>query len=291
MTPEIRPYQDGRTGGGTIDRSRQMRRDNDEVTVPKVTLYDVDYAVYFHLMENVKLSISDGGTAINVPVIFTNGEKWSQIRQNGFLRDESRKVMAPLVVIRRNAVNADERFPFPKLNNYSPRFKVLPYKNMEMQYDRLAGQYVSKQSYTFYTVPVPRYVRIDYELLLWTDMQEQMNQLVQRIVDVSDHLWGDYHTFRANVQSISHENVNVPGEDRIVKSTVSLRVDAGLQEEFTYSESNIQKNHSVKRVRFLQEGTEQILVDQFADRPTERSNISDVNDLSDHFNLRKKIRL
>lgn len=291
MVPEIRPYQSGRTGNNNVDRSAHLRRDDDEVTVPKVTLYDVDFAVYFHLVENLKLSVLDNGAMVAVPAMFGNGEKWSQIRQNGFLRDESRKVMAPLIIIRRTGMNADERFPFPKLNNFTPRFKVLPYKNMEMQYDRVAGQYVSKQSYTFYTVPVPRYVRVDYELLLWTDMQEQMNQLVQRIEDVSDHLWGDYFTFRSNVQSISHDNVNVPGEDRIIKTTVSLKVDAGLQEEFTYSQSNIQKNHSVKRVRFLQEGTEQILVDQFADKPTERSNISDVNDLSDHFNLRKKIRL
>ena len=290
MNPTTRPYQQGRLGGEQ-ERSSQQRRDNDIVTVPKVTLYDIDYAIYYHLVENMKLQITENGNVISVPVMYSNGEKWSQIRQNGFLRDESRKVMAPLIMIRRSGVNADERFPFPKLNNFTPRFKVLPYKNMEMQYDRVAGQYVSKQSYTFYTVPVPRYVRIDYELLLWTDMQEQMNQLVQRIVDVSDHLWGDYFTFRSNVQSISHDNVNVPGEDRIIKTTVPLKVDAGLQEEFTYSQSNIQKNHSVKRVRFLQEGTEQILVDQFADKPTERSNISDVNDLSDHFNLRKKIRL
>ena len=97
MNPTTRPYQQGRLGGEQ-ERSSQQRRDNDIVTVPKVTLYDIDYAIYYHLVENMKLQITENGNVISVPVMYSNGEKWSQIRQNGFLRDESRKVMAPLII-------------------------------------------------------------------------------------------------------------------------------------------------------------------------------------------------
>jgi hypothetical protein len=290
MNPTTRPYQQGRTGGET-DRATQLRRDNDIVTVPKVTLYDIDFAIYFHLTENLKLSVISNGNNIPVPAMFANGEKWSQIRQHGYLRDHSKKVLAPLIIIRRTGVTADERLPIVDLNNFNPQYKVLPYKTTNMQYDRIAGQYAAKDSYEFYVVDVPDFIRLNYELLIWTDLQEQMNYLTHTIIGVSDHMWGDYHTFRTNVQDITHDNVNVPGEDRLVKTTITLQVDGYLRAEYEYSQAKIQKAYSVKRVRFMESDSPPILTDQFAGIDTTPNNIADINDLTDHFNLRKKIRI
>lgn len=242
-----------------------MRRDNDTVKVSKITLYDVDYALYYHLSENIKPRIDENGSSIPVPVMFTNGEKWSQIRQYGFLRDNNKKVLAPIIAIRRTGVSQDDRLPIVDTNLFTPKFKVIPYKTMGMKYDRKAGQYLTNDSQEFYVTDVPIYVRIAYELILWTDLQEQMNNLVQPILGVSDHVWGDYYKFRVNVQDITHDNVNVPGEDRLVKSTMTLQVDGYLRNEYDYQQSTIQKAYSIKKVRFLEESTEQIFQDQLDD--------------------------
>lgn len=285
-----RPYQQGRTGGET-DRATQLRRDNDIVTVPKVTLYDIDFAIYFHLTENLKLSVISNGNNIPVPAMFANGEKWSQIRQHGYLRDHSKKVLAPLIIIRRTGVSNDDRLPMVGLNNFTPQYKILPYKTTNMQYDRIAGQYAAKDSYEFYMVDFPSYVRVAYELLIWTDLQEQMNGLTQYILEASDHVWGDFFTFRTNVQDITHDNVNVPGEDRLVKTTITLQTDGYLRSEYGYSQQAIQKAYSVKRVRFMESDSPPILTDHFEGKVQQAENIADINDLTDHFNLRKKIRI
>lgn len=290
MNPTTRPYQQGRLGGEQ-ERSAQQRRDNDIVTVPKVTLYDIDYAIYYHLVENMKLQITENGNAIPVPVMYSNGEKWSQIRQHGYLRDNSKKVLAPLIIIRRTGMTNDDRLPMVGLNNFTPQYKVLPYKTTNMQYDRVAGQIAIKDSYEFYVVDFPAYVRVAYELLVWTDLQEQMNVLAQYILEASDHMWGDYLTFRTNVQDVTHDNVNIPGEDRLVKTTITLQVDGYLRSEYGYSQQAIQKAHSVKRVRFMESDSPAILTDHFEGKVQQTENIADVNDLSDHFNLRKKIRI
>lgn len=278
MTPQILPYQDG-SSAGEIDRSSQIRRDNDTVKIPKITLYDIDYSIFFHLSENLKLRINENGTSIPVPVMFANGEKWSQIRQHGYMRDGNKKVMAPVIVIRRTNVVADDRLPIVDANKYNPTFRMIPHKTMSMQYDRVAGQYLKKESFEYYMVDVPDYVRVSYELIFWTDLQEQMNNLIQPIIGVSDHVWGDFYKFRANVQDITHDNVNVPGEDRLIKSTMSLLVDGYLRQEFEYQESKMQKAHSLKTVRFLEEGSDKIVYDEL---PTTEPTTS---------NLKRNIRL
>jgi len=293
--PIIRPYQEGNISSPS-DRSKVMRRDNDLVKVPKITLFDIDYAIYYHLTENIKVRVDDINTTIQVPVMFANGEKWSQIRQYGYLRGDDKKVLAPLISIRRTSVQNDDRLPMNRSNISSPTYKLFPYKNLGMQYDRVSGQYLKKDSIEYYLVAFPEYVRITYDLIIWTDLQEQMNQVIHSILTTNDHVWGDINTFRTNIQDVSHDNVNVPGEDRLVKTTMTLQVDGQLRPEYQYNQSRMQKQYSIKTVRFLAEGSEKIIsdqVDQFPDVNTSRTEISTQSKdtiKEESANLRKTIR-
>lgn len=292
--PAIRPYQEGNTSPN-IDRSKVIRRDNDEVVVPEVTLYDIDYAVYFHLTESLKLQIIDNGNAIQVPVMFANGEKWSQIRQHGYLRDEHRKVLAPIITIRRVSMVADDRLPTYNSNAGRATYKLFPQRTLSMQWDRVAGQYLKKDSVEYYLVDFPDYVRVSYELIIWTDLQEQMNHIVHAIMNTNDHVWGDFNTFRTNIQDTTHDNVNVPGEDRLVKTTMTLQVDGYLRSEYKYQTSKVQKQHSIKTVRFLEEGSEKVIFDASDEYPTgtQHLDISTQNKdtiKEESANLRKTIR-
>jgi hypothetical protein len=96
-------------------------------------------------------------------------------------------------------------------------------------------------------------------------------------------MWGDYYTFRTQVQSVTHDNVNAPGEDRLIKTTISLLVDGYLRNEFVYNESSIQKSYSVKRINFIAETDEEIEVTK------NTANIADTTNIDNK--LRKKIRL
>ena len=82
---------------------------------------------------------------------------------------------------------------------------------------------------------------------------------------MSNHIWGDFHKFRTTIQSITPDNVNVPGEDRLIKTTISLQVDGYLRNEYEYQQSKIQKAFSVKKVKFLEESTDQIIYDDVQD--------------------------
>jgi len=288
--PLIRPYQEGNIAA-TTDRSQAMRRDNDLVKVPRVTLYDIDYAVYYHLTQKIKIQVVDNDTIIQVPVMFSNGEKWSQIRQHGYLRGADKKVLAPIMVIRRTGIVTDDRLAMSD----GAAYKLFPYKKTSMQWDRTAGQYLKKDTVEYYMVNFPDYVIVSYELIIWTDLQEQMNSIVQSIIPTGFTAWGDTHTFTTSVEDITHDNVNVPGEDRLIKTTMTLRVDGYLREDFEYQQSNLQKQYSIKTVRFLEEGSEKVVFDAEDEYPTSDSrleiptqNKDTIKEESD--NMRKTIR-
>ncbi len=265
-TPQILPYQDGH-GTNSVSRVQQMNRDNDTIKVPKIGLYDVDYGIFFHLKDVWKPQVIENDISIPVPVMFSNGEKWAQIRANGYLRDRDKKVQSPIIVLNRTTVEQDQRLNFHPgqvwggNSTLHPTLRVIPYKNSGMQYDKVAGQYLTKESTEFYLIDIPEYVRITYDLIIWTDLQEQMNVLVQGLIPMSNHMWGDFWKFRTQIQSITHSNVNVPGEDRLIKTTMSLYVDGYLRNEYEYQQQKIQKAFSIKKVRFLEEGSDRILYD------------------------------
>lgn len=298
MSPEARSYEQGRISS-PVNRANQLRRDNDTVKMPRVSIFDIDYAIFWHLSENIQLRIQENGSTIPVPIYFANAEKWAQIRGQGFMRDANKKVLAPAIVIRRTNIANDDRLPMVGLNArgpqvFRPKVKLIPHKTTGMQWDKVAGQYVTKESFEYYLVDLPEYVRVGYEVIFWTDLMEQMNELLQPIIGVSDHVWGDFYKFRTNVQDITHDNVNIPGEDRLIKSTMTLQVDGYLRAEYEYHQSKIQKQYSMKRVKFLSEGSEQVIQEDLSgidtNRPYFDRSTSDITPLEQQNQLRRKIR-
>lgn len=293
QSPSIPPYQQGRTTT-SISRDQQMRRDNDTVKVSKIGLFDIDHSVWYHLQNNWKPQVIENDVAVPVPVIFANGEKWSQIRAQGYLRDNDKKVQSPLIVIKRGDISQDDRLSFHPGHVWGgnstlyPKLKVIPYRTTGMQYDKTAGQYLTKESVEFYLMDVPEYVRITYDLIFWTDLQEQMNVLLQGLLPMSNHMWGDFHKFRTTIQSMTPDNVNVPGEDRLIKTNISLQVDGYLRNEFEYQQSKIQKAYSIKKVRFLEEGSERIIYDDVQDQIN--PSIENTANIPQP-NLKRKVRL
>lgn len=283
---QIPPYQEGRETGG-INRAMQMRRDNDTVKIPEITPYDVDYAIIHHLTENMKLQVIENDRRVDVPVIYANSEMFAQIRTRGYLRDLDGKMIAPIIAIRRTGMQPNESVALPSMNNYTPQFKRYPYRNFNMQYDRIAGQNRRKESLEYYLVDAFDYVTIDYELILYTNMIEQMNRLVQAIMSKSNHMWGDFFTFRTVVNNESTNNTNNVGEDRVVSSNISLTVDGYLREAFEYHEPTVMKAFTTKTVRF---DTEQEQFEFYIEEPSFYNRNNHISQEPKHLQRMKKRR-
>ena len=69
-----------------------------------IKLVDIDNAVLEHIKNNIKPTVYSNTELIDVPVIYAYPERWVAMQKEGFLRDVSGKIIAPLIVVNRTDV-------------------------------------------------------------------------------------------------------------------------------------------------------------------------------------------
>ena len=73
-----------------------------------IALYDVDYAIKWHIENTIQPNITEENKVITVPILFAAGEKWAAVQKHGYLRDNQGKLLTPLIMIKRNSVTKRE---------------------------------------------------------------------------------------------------------------------------------------------------------------------------------------
>lgn len=254
--PQIPNIESRHNYDRSFGRAYDVRRDDDTFYAPKVSIYDVDYAVLWWLTNYIKPQVIDNDRKIDVPVMYANGDLWSQIKQHGYMRGSDGKLQAPLITVRRLSMMEDQRFPKLEGNRTpfigSPvRYKLFPYKQINNTYERPGEN--KQKSQTYFLTAIPEYYKVSYEILIWTDLQEQLNEVVHEVIVTSHFAWGDAYKFTTTIQDVSFETIKTIGEDRLVRASIPIEVDAILMKDFEARQSTLQKAYSLKRVRFANE--------------------------------------
>ena len=238
-----------------VNRAEQVRRDDDNIKTPAVTIADCDFAILSYLQDVVQPKIIENATTIDVPIMFANGEKWVQIQSRGYMRDAKGKLMTPLISIRRSSVT--ERDNLKSLGvNENPGGMGLVHSNKftkSNMYDKFNVMQGTKPTREFFVSPIPEYVDVSYELMLWTQYTEQMNSLVEQLIPLSGFAWGTTWKFISFLQDVSFETINSTGEDRLIRATIPLNTKGILLAESELRKSNLQKQYAVKKITFANE--------------------------------------
>lgn len=237
------------------NRAYDTRRDNDSFKTPSITLYDIDYAILYFLKEKLNIQIEENGNVINVPVMYAGGETWSQIQRHGYLRDKSRKILTPIIVLRRSGILEDDRFAQLDVRTTSGAnsVRIIPNRQNHDVYDRYQETDNSKRNSEFFIDVIPTFVKVTYDVFIWTELQTQLNSIVEKIIPQNRLIWGDTYQFVTKHGDITFETLNDTGTDRIVRATLQLEVDGRLKPEYELYESDIIKALSIKRFVFENE--------------------------------------
>jgi hypothetical protein len=249
-----------RTGGMRPDiilnRSEQVRRDDDILRTPKRTLYDIDYAIKWYIENEIRPQIIDQEQLLPIPVIFANGEKWDNVRKLGYIRDEKGMLQSPVIMLKRSSVVERDSVRGLDVNQVLPenvRIYKTKYNEQNRYQDDLFPIPINQPqpSEKVYVVDIPKYVNIEYEMMLWCDFTEQMNSLIDQILPYSRYAWGnEANRFSTSLGQVSFETINTVGEDRLVRATIPLTVLGTLLSEQEVRRSTIRKAYSVKKVTF-----------------------------------------
>lgn len=214
------------TDPGVI-RAQQVSRRNDDVENFKVTIKDIDEAIYFYFNNVLKPSVMQNGKKINVPLVYGSPERWSAMQKDGYYRDKNGKMQAPLIVFRRDSLeknrNLGNKLDANNPHNYGVYQKKFSQKNI---YDKFGLLNNRKPVVEYYAVAIPDYVNIVYSCIIFTDYVEQNNKIVEGINFASDSYWGDpsRYRFRAMIDNYTTSAEIVQGNDRIIKTEFQVNL-------------------------------------------------------------------
>ncbi len=237
-----------------LNRALQTRRDDDVIRTKKRTLYDIDFAIKWYIDNEIQPQITDNETVIPVPVIFANGEKWDNVRRLGYLRDEKGMLQSPLIMLKRSsAVERDNMRTLdvnrmPAQNFLTAQQKYNPRNRYEDELFPIPTNQPAG-SQTIYVVDIPKYMTIEYEMMLWCDFTTQLNDVVDQILPYGRYLWGNEgNRFATAIGSITFETINTTGEDRLVRATIPLTVQGTLLSQQEARVETLRTMYSVKKI-------------------------------------------
>ena len=247
---------DSLKGDPVLNRADQTRRDDDVIRTPKRTVYDIDYAIKWFIDNEIQPQIEFQKELVNVPVIFANGEKWDNVQRLGYIRDEKGMLQSPLIMIKRGSLQ--ERDSVLGLDvNYPQSGNSIIYKTKYNSRNRYTDSLFPiplnnpQDSEKIYVVDIPKFVTIEYELLMWCDFTTQMNKLIDQILPYNRFAWGNEdNKFTSIYGTLNFETVNTVGEDRLIRATLPVSVNATLLSGQEFRRNTLQKMYSVKRVSF-----------------------------------------
>ena len=219
---------------GTVfsqNRATDISRKNDKIKDISIGLLDIDEAIQYYFDNTIKPSVIQNGVRLAVPVIYGDAEKWKSVQNDGFYRDHTGKIMAPLIMYKRTNLEKNRTLGNKLDGNEAHLFNVFETKynkkNFYNKFDILTNTVPSKQ---YYVSVVPDYVTVTYECILFTNFIEQNNKLIEAIEYASDSYWGNFKKwyFKTKIDTFAVTNIVEQDSDRVAKTNFTMTLNGYL---------------------------------------------------------------
>ena len=230
----IQPYDKLERGNpntiSPFNRGKQTSFRNDTTKPFSLGIKDIDEAIAYYFANVIKPSVIQNGQRIAVPIKYGDPERWKDAQRDGFFRDDKGKIMAPLIVFKRNTIqnntltnklDANNPYHFEYFN------KSYSKKNAYSKFNILNGTIPQRESYA---VVIPDYVTLTYSCIIYTYYVEQLNHIIEAINFAANSYWGDPERFKfkALINQFATINEVNTGEYRNVRATFDLTLKGYL---------------------------------------------------------------
>jgi hypothetical protein len=227
--------------------NRATQLPTDEQFRKGISLTDIDTSIFEYVSNQIIPDLDENGVSVKVPLIYGNSERWVNARKDGYLRDSRGKIQTPIVMFKRNSIERDSSMQHFREQLTMPAYKKYSTTN---RYDRFSLLNNEKPVYEQYSVAIPAYVTITYELMLWTAFTEQMNKIVEAFQFATDRYWGDplKYKFRVRIENFDNQQDVGDGTERVIRTTFTLSVNAYLLPDEFAKKPVVGKSYSPKRI-------------------------------------------
>lgn len=232
------------------NRAYNVRRDKDDLKNFGVKLIDIDATILSYMDTVISPTIIDAGRQVKVPINYASPERWKAIRKDGALRDKNGKMQCPAIAFRRSTIQRNDNLTtFNRYLQY-PVMKKFSEKNKYDKFSVMTGFANRKE---IYSVAMPDHIIINYDFIVWTDLVEQGNEIIEAINFSTEDYWGDKnrYKFRTSISDYNFETMVDAGQDRAVRATFNMMCYAYLlPDKYENYKQTVQKAFTVRKVVF-----------------------------------------
>lgn len=232
-----------------------MQAINNELSLMPSTIETIDTGLYRWLDETMNLSTTTNEGFKKTPVIWLGTERSFQIKHDKELRDSVGRLKLPLITINRESFERDPNFAgvikpnlFERNDLKGGAFtitrrinheKTRNFANKDKAKRLKTGDETGKSNnkkivYDEIIIPVPVYVNVSYSIIIRTEYEQQMNDLLAPFLTVVGNSPSntffyeiDNHRFEAHIAPQFTENqnsTNLAEEERMFETKVNLKV-------------------------------------------------------------------
>ena len=262
VVPSSQQYGNPNNFNPTPQNNRALNTSfvGDTVKPFSVGIQDIDEAVFYYFQNVIQPSVTQNGNRLPVPVIYGSPEKWKSYQKDGYYRDQKGKIMAPLIMFKRTDLTKNRAIA-NKLDANNPNLIQVftkkytqrdAYSNFKVLNNRIPQQ-------EYYAVVMPDYVTVTYEVAVFTYYVEQLNKIVEAMEYASDAYWGnpERYQFKAMIDSFGFQTELAQNDDRIVRSTFSVKLNGYIVPEVLQKDITALKKFSNKtKIIFSVEATD-----------------------------------
>ena len=240
-------YADPNVSG--VNRALQTSFKNDTTKPFSIGIKDIDEAVFYYFENVIQPSVYQNEERLPVPIVYGSQEKWKSFQKDGYYRDQNGKIMAPLIMFKRDSITKNRsignKLDANNPHNYSVSQKKYDSRNSYDNFKVLNNRIPEKQ---YYATVIPDYVTIEYTCIVFTYYVEQLNKIIESIGYASDAYWGDPERFKfkAMIDSFVFQTELVDNDERIVRSTFNIKLNGYIVPEILQKDINSLKKFSDK---------------------------------------------
>ena len=241
-----------RSARKALNRGTLRSRSKDNVKNISVGLMDIDGAIMYYFNNVIKPVVEENDDSIKVPIMYSNPERWSLIQKRGYLVDNKKQLIIPLIAFKRSSIEKDDTLSVDKLDPKDPKLFYTFQKQYtrENRYDNFAVQQGLNKTKELYTVGVPDYVNLEYEFIVWTSYTEQMNKIIEKIIWSEGSYWGEdgKFKFRTSIDNYTDASEFTVNSERIIKTNFTVTLKGYLIPEEFNNVVTTQKHLTPKRI-------------------------------------------
>ena len=219
------------------------------------TIETIDTGVYNWVDKTLALHTTTNEGFKKVPVIWLGAERAFQVKKDQLLRDSDDRLKLPIISVTRESIAKDPTFKGRFQAHYNEKDdykggtvtitrriqqeKTRNFTNADiariLKDSRETGPQLNNKHKTVYqeiTIPVPSYVTVMYNIILRTEYQQQMNDLVAPFITKTGNINGFFfeqegYKYEGFIEPSFNETKNVKdlGDDeRMFETSVSIKV-------------------------------------------------------------------